>query len=89
TGLLGFALFELPEIPGTIIIGWITDKYFGSRRDPMGVICMLLFICALFVYWYSDTALVLLLSLSAMGVLIYGPVALIGILSLDLVPKKA
>ncbi|AEB28439.1 MFS transporter [Francisella hispaniensis] len=89
TGLLGFALFELPAIPGTIIIGWITDKYFGSRRAPMGVICMLLFICALFVYWYSDTAWILLLSLSAMGVLIYGPVALIGILALDLVPKKA
>ncbi|MDE4998733.1 glycerol-3-phosphate transporter, partial [Francisella tularensis subsp. holarctica] len=69
--------------------GWITDKYFGSRRAQMGVICMLLFICALFVYWYSDTDWVLLLSLSAMGVLIYGPVALIGILSLDLVPKKA
>ncbi|MDE4998739.1 glycerol-3-phosphate transporter, partial [Francisella tularensis subsp. holarctica] len=31
----------------------------------------------------------LLLSLSAMGVLIYGPVALRGILSWDLVPKKA
>ncbi|MDE4980527.1 glycerol-3-phosphate transporter, partial [Francisella tularensis subsp. holarctica] len=72
-----------------IIIGWITDKFFGSLRAPMGVICMLLFICDLFVYWYSDTAWVLLLSLSAMGVLIFGPVALIGILALDLVPKNA
>ncbi|MDE4998811.1 glycerol-3-phosphate transporter, partial [Francisella tularensis subsp. holarctica] len=30
TGLLGFALFELPAIPGTIIFGWLTDKFFGS-----------------------------------------------------------
>jgi OPA family glycerol-3-phosphate transporter-like MFS transporter len=89
TGLLGFALFELPAIPGTIIIGWLTDKYFGSRRAPISVICMILFIGALFVYWHSDSALVLLLSLSAMGILIYGPVALIGILALDLAPKKA
>jgi OPA family glycerol-3-phosphate transporter-like MFS transporter len=89
TGLLGFAMFELPAIPGTIVIGWLTDKYFGSRRAPMSVICMVLFIAALLVYWNSDTAWVLLLSLSAMGIFIYGPVALIGILALDLVPKKA
>ena len=89
TGLLGFAMFELPAIPGTIVIGWLTDRYFGSRRAPMSVICMILFIVALIVYFHSNTAWVLLLSLSAMGILIYGPVALIGILALDLVPKKA
>ncbi|KEI34661.1 glycerol-3-phosphate transporter [Francisella sp. W12-1067] len=89
TGLLGFAMFELPAIPGTIVIGWITDRFFNSRRAPVSVICMILFIAVLFIYWYSDTAWILLLSLSAMGVLIYGPVALIGILALDLVPKKA
>ncbi len=89
TGLLGFAMFELPAIPGTIVIGWLTDKYFGSRRAPMSVICMVLFIVALLVYWNSDTAWVLLLSLSAMGIFIYGPVALISILAIDLVPKKA
>lgn len=89
TGLLGFAMFELPAIPGTIIIGWLTDKYFGSRRAPMSVICMVLFIAALLVYWHSNTAWVLLLCLSAMGIFIYGPLALIGILALDLVPKKA
>lgn len=89
TGMLGFALFELPAIPGTILIGWLTDKYFGSRRAPMSVICMILFIAVLFVYWQSNTEWVVLTSLAAMGVLIYGPVALIGILALDLVPKKA
>ncbi|QLE79629.1 MFS transporter [Francisella sp. Scap27] len=89
TGLLGFAMFELPAIPGTIVIGWLTDKYLGSRRAPMSVICMILFIGALLVYWNSDTAWILLLCLSAMGIFIYGPVALIGILALDLVPKKA
>jgi OPA family glycerol-3-phosphate transporter-like MFS transporter len=89
TGLLGFALFELPAIPGTIIIGWLTDKYFGSRRAPMSVICMVLFVCVLFVYWQSNAEWIVLASLAAMGVLIYGPVALIGILALDLVPKKA
>lgn len=88
-GLIAYAMFELPAIPGTIIIGWLTDRFFGSRRAPMSVICMFLFICALLVYWYSNTPVILWASLSAMGILIYGPVALIGILALDLVPKKA
>ncbi|ASG67890.1 glycerol-3-phosphate transporter [Francisella halioticida] len=88
-GLIAYAMFELPAIPGTIIIGWLTDRFFGSRRAPMSVICMILFICALLVYWYSSTPVILWASLSAMGILIYGPVALIGILALDLVPKKA
>ncbi|WP_116963732.1 MFS transporter [Fastidiosibacter lacustris] len=89
TGLLGFALFELPAIPGTILIGWLTDRLFNGRRAPMSVICMVLFIAVLFVYWQSNTPWIMLLSLSAMGILIYGPVALIGILAIDLVPKKA
>lgn len=88
-GLIAYAMFELPAIPGTIIIGWLTDRFFGSRRAPMSVICIVLFICALLVYWYSNTPVILWASLSAMGILIYGPVALIGILALDLVPKKA
>jgi len=67
----------------------LTDRVFGGRRAPMNVICMILFIAVLFVYWQSNTAWVLLASLSLMGVLIYGPVALIGIMALDLAPKKA
>lgn len=89
TGLLGFALFELPAIPATILIGWLTDKVFNGRRAPMGVICMVLVTGLIYVYWHAESALVLLLCLSLMGALVYGPVALIGILALDLVPKKA
>ncbi len=88
TGLLEFALFEFPAIPGTIVVGWLTDRYIGSKRAPISVICIILFIGVLFVYWYSDTAWILLLSLYVMRILIYGPIALIGILALDLVPKK-
>ena len=88
-GLLGFALFELPAIPGTILIGWMTDKFFKGRRAPMGVICMSLVFIGIFFYWKATTPFALLTSLACIGFLIYGPVALIGILALDLVPKKA
>ena len=88
-GLLGFALFELPAIPGTIIIGWITDKVFKGRRAPMGVICMILVFVGIFFYWKSTSPAALLTSLACIGFLLYGPVAIIGIMALDLVPKKA
>ena len=88
-GLLGFALFELPAIPGTILIGWITDRYFKGKRAPMGVICMALVFVGIIFYWKATSPIALLSSLACIGFLIYGPVALIGILALDLVPKKA
>lgn len=88
-GLLGFALFELPAVPGTIIIGWMTDKLFKGRRAPMGVICMALVFVGIIFYWKATSPVALLSSLACIGFLIYGPVALIGILALDLVPKKA
>ena len=89
SGLSGFALFELPSVAGIMIMGWLTDKLFNGRRAPLIVICMVLFTAVLFVYWHSTTPSILLLSLSLMGILIYAPVSLIGILTIDLVPKKA
>ncbi len=88
-GLSGFALFELPSVAGIMVMGWLTDKLFNGRRAPLIVICMALFVAVLFVYWRTTTPWILLLSLSLMGVLIYAPVSLIGILTIDLVPKKA
>lgn len=89
TGLWGFALFELPAIFGTVIIGWLSDTLFHGRRAPISVICMALTGGLIFVYWQSSSPVVLLSCLALMGTLIYGPVALIGILALDLAPKKA
>lgn len=86
---IAFALFEYAAIPGTIIIGWISDHIFHGRRAPIGVICMALVLVATFVYWHSSSHLVINLVLALIGALIYGPVVLIGISALDLVPKKA
>ena len=86
---LGFAFFELAAIPGTILIGWLSDKYFAGRRSPLGVITMLLIFCGLIVYWQSSSQLLTIAALGVIGFLIYGPVMLIGVAALDLVPKKA
>ncbi len=85
----GFAFFELAAIPGTILVGWLSDKYFKGRRSPLGVITMLLIMFGIITYWQAQSQLVTMLSLGVIGFLIYGPVMLIGVAALDLVPKKA
>lgn len=89
SGNMGFAFFELAAIPGTILIGWMSDKFFAGRRSPLGVITMLLIIIGLFVYFKAQSAVVTVIALGVVGFLIYGPVMLIGVAALDLVPKKA
>ncbi|MBW6410468.1 phosphoglycerate transporter protein PgtP [Clostridium weizhouense] len=86
---IAFALFEYAAIPGTIIVGWISDHIFHGRRAPIGIICMIGVGIATFVYWKSSSPLAINCALASIGALIYGPVMLIGVSALDLVPKKA
>lgn len=86
---MGFAFFELAAIPGTIIIGWLSDKYFAGRRSPLGFLSMVVIFIGLVVYWQSSNQWVTVISLGIIGFSIYGPVMLIGVAALDLVPKKA
>ncbi|KAA8667860.1 glycerol-3-phosphate transporter [Clostridium sp. MT-14] len=86
---IAFALFEYAAIPGTIIVGWISDKVFHGRRAPIGIICMIGVTIAVFVYWKSSNPIAINCALASIGALIYGPVMLIGVSALDLVPKNA
>jgi MFS transporter, OPA family, glycerol-3-phosphate transporter len=89
----GFAwtAFEFAGIPGTILCGWMSDKFFGARRAPATILFMLLTLVGLVVYGLNrhgplwiDVA-----SLIAIGFFVYGPIMMIGLHALDLVPKKA
>lgn len=88
-GNIGFSAFELCAIPGTILIGWLSDKYFSGRRSPLCFFTMILIMFGIVVYWQATTPLISILALGFIGFLIYGPVMLIGVAALDLVPKKA
>ena len=86
-----FFVYEWAGIPGTLLAGWASDKYFQGRKGPVSVICMVFVTLAVYVYWknpanrfWVDSA-----SLFVIGFLIYGPVMLIGVSAVDLVPKKA
>jgi len=84
-----FALYEWAAIPGTIVVGWLSDKVFHGRRAPMAIICMIGVIVAVFLYWKSDSMTAINVAIASAGALIYGPVMLIGVAALDYVPKKA
>ena len=86
-----FAYYELAGIPGTILCGYLSDKWSKGNRAPITIIYMLLVIVFTVVYWKNPPGnpTVDIIALFAIGFLIYGPVMLIGAFALDLVPKKA
>jgi OPA family glycerol-3-phosphate transporter-like MFS transporter len=86
-----WALYEYAAIPGTILCGWLSDRWFRGRRAPMTMIFMALTLVAVVVYWMNLKGPIWIdyAALFAIGFLIYGPIMMIGLHSLDLVPKKA
>jgi OPA family glycerol-3-phosphate transporter-like MFS transporter len=86
-----FFLYEYAGIPGTLLAGWMSDRFFHGRRAPMSVFYMVVVTAAVLVYWFNPAgrAWVDSAALFAIGFFIYGPVMLIGVAAVDLVPKKA
>lgn len=86
---LAFSLFECAAIPGSIIIGWASDKIFHGRRAPVGIICLICTTVLTFVYWQSTNIYLTYVVIAFIGAMVYGPVMLIGISAVDSVPKNA
>lgn len=86
---LAFALFEIGAIPGTIIIGFLSDKVFHGRRGPLSMLCMLIVSVPIIIYWHSSNIIVIDICMTLIGALVYGPMCLVTASALDLVPKKA
>lgn len=86
-----YFLYEWAGIPGTLLCGYISDKWFKGRRAPAGILFMALVTIAVLVYWFNPAGNpgIDMAALVAIGFLIYGPVMLIGLYALELAPKKA
>lgn len=86
-----YFFYEWAGIPGTLLCGWISDRWFNGRRAPAAILYMFLVLIAVIIYWLNPPGrpLVDMAALMAIGFLIYGPVMLIGLHALELVPKKA
>lgn len=88
---LAYFLYEYAGIPSMMLCGYISDKYFRNRRTPIIVICMVLVIFAILLYWLNPPGnpLIDYFALISIGFLIYGPVVFIGMQAVDVVYKKA
>jgi OPA family glycerol-3-phosphate transporter-like MFS transporter len=86
-----WAVYEFAAIPGTIVCGFVSDRYFKGRRAPANMLFMALTLVAVVVYWLNlhGPLWIDYTALIAIGFLIYGPIMIIGLHALDLVPKKA
>ena len=77
---------------GALCAGWLTDKFFQSRRAPVATVMLLLL--SVFAWLYpqvpAQSWLLSLLCLLAIGFMTYGPhVLIVGIMPMDLGTRKA
>jgi phosphoglycerate transporter family protein len=83
--------FELAGLVGSLIAGIITDKFFRRQRAPICVFYMLGTAVAIVALWkmpggsFIYDAAVLL----TVGFMVYGPQFLVGVMTADIVTKKA
>ncbi len=83
--------FELAGLVGSLIAGIITDKFFRKQRAPICVVYMLGTAAAIVALWkmpggsFAYDAAVLL----TVGFMVYGPQFLVGVMTADIVTKRA
>lgn len=95
---MAYAIREYAGIPGTILGGWISTKFFNGRCAPVNVIFLIAVTIGILAYWQADAVsaittipieYIIYGSLALIGAAIYAPVAMIGIQALAIVPKNA
>ncbi len=85
-------IFDVMGIPGVFVTGWISDKYFKSRRSGVALIMMLLMTTAtaLLIAFGSASVLVFAVLLGVVGFTLYGPDALLsGTAAMDIGSRRA
>ena len=95
---IAYAVREYAGIPGTILGGWISTKFFNGRCAPVNVIFLIAVTLGILGYWQADVlsaatnipiTWIIYFSLALIGGAIYAPVAMIGVQGLAIVPKNA
>ncbi len=89
------AAFEIMAIVGTLVAGWVTDRFFAGRAHRTCLWCMVgagLSMSAFYIFYLNPGmapgwALIGVLAMA--GFFIYGPQALIGIAASNQATKKA
>jgi OPA family glycerol-3-phosphate transporter-like MFS transporter/OPA family sugar phosphate sensor protein UhpC-like MFS transporter len=83
--------FEIAGLAGSLLAGWVSDRFLRSRRGPVCVAFMVALAVAVLAFLrvppghaVLDAAL-----LWVIGFLVYGPQFLVGVMAADLVGKEA
>ena len=93
-----YAYHMIAAIPGTLIAGWLSSKFFQGRCAPVNVLCMAVTAIGAFIYWKAgviagalgvEYITVVKAALAITGFAVYGPVAMISIQAIAIVPKNA
>lgn len=90
-GIIGFAIYELAGIVGTLLCGLVSDKVFKGWRSGAGLLFLGGVGFAILAYWLMPATApmwVFYLLIALIGGLIYGPVMLIGLQAIDLSPRN-
>lgn len=90
-GFIGFAIYELAGIIGTLLCGLVSDKVFKGWRSGAGMLFLVGVGGAIAAYWLIPNTApmwVFYLLIALIGGLIYGPVMLIGLQAIDLSPRN-
>jgi OPA family glycerol-3-phosphate transporter-like MFS transporter/OPA family sugar phosphate sensor protein UhpC-like MFS transporter len=85
------AAFEIAGLIGSVAAGIITDRYMSGKRAPLCVLYMLGATVSVVCFWKMPNVSVFLdgFVLFAVGFLIYGPQFLVGVMTADIVTKRA
>ncbi len=83
--------FEMAGLFGSIAAGVLTDKFFRTHRAPVCVAYMLGTCVAIVCFWKmpGGSGLQDNILLQSVGFLIYGPQFLVGVMTADIVSKRA
>lgn len=81
--------YQYSAIPITLIVGWLSDKFFKGNRAPLAIISMVGVVLALILYWMNDNYILTLISASLISICTYSPFLLLSVSVMDVVPEFA
>jgi len=83
--------FEVAGAFGALTAGWITDRWFAGRGMRVGLFYMVIAGVSLLLFWKvgTESRILNLTFLCAIGFFVYGPQCLIGIAAANLATKRA
>lgn len=89
---MNMACFEVAGLFGSLLAGWLTDKFFSGKRAPVCVGYMVAAMAGVWVFWKlpaSSPGWLYTVMLALLGFFIYGPQLLVAVMATDLATKKA